>query len=272
METSDILSLVAILVSIVTGIANYLYTRRVFAATNFPKLHFSLTSVPAGEPFLLTDYQTFIKASPKLRITTTNLHSNIPILNVQITIEIAKKARGVFRGNTSKFFVKIEKIEPQHYTYTFFSAKEIADIRPDLLQRRGVHRDNFAPYVLRKLRKLMLEMGLAEQKLEGGSDEELWRLLEQSNTEFEEDLKQWPENLLYFQVKSAQAFELRVSASYSPGFVGSRRIFTSQRFRVKPSYSKRFEIPPVVDYGLLPDDVFEKAFILPDEIEGWQIG
>ncbi len=79
MNTADIISLLALIVAVLTGLVNYLYTKRTFEVSSFPAIQawFAENWLNVGDPRIV----------PK--IVVKNLSSTTPVTNVEISLYIA---------------------------------------------------------------------------------------------------------------------------------------------------------------------------------------
>ena len=92
--TSDYISILALIVAILLGIANYIYTRRTFHASTYPLLNVTLDIRleeinPVGRPRNLPQF--FVT---RLSVTLTNLSSNLSVQKAQIQIKVSQPSGG----------------------------------------------------------------------------------------------------------------------------------------------------------------------------------
>jgi len=92
--TSDYISILALIVAILLGIANYIYTRRTFHASTYPLLDVTLdTPLEEINPFSRPPGLPQFFAT-RLSVTLTNLSSNLFVQKAQIQIKGSKSWGG----------------------------------------------------------------------------------------------------------------------------------------------------------------------------------
>jgi len=267
MSTSDIISLIALAVSVLSAIANYLYTKRQFEATALPYLDIEVTSEPPREAFARGKTNNLIKSASSICVYLSNSSNVVPVVDVQLTIIIQSHEREM------QFSNQINHLDPnKKVKVAWISSADIVDIALDTIKLANTTKEQFRREAFNEFTNIVPMLAKMSGKPLPAEDMLMLNLgiLPEEGEDLEMH-KNLPERFEYIQVASPKPLRVEIFAKYKPGIVGGRTLTLRKKFEIQPQVRNKLGIDDFKGSDQGVNKLEAALFTLSDELQGWAV-